>query len=133
LTLVSGNWSWINQVIDPRGVPRGLRAILFAGAIAWEALGAALFWWAAATYRGRPLAQEGAAVRACGVNLALWAAFQILDEVFMAYQPEAIHRMIFISQAVTLLLLHGLPSTSSPSAISHANGPRNIGPPPTVP
>src|SRR5919112_860352 len=79
---VSGNWRWINGVMDPLDVPRGLQAAMFAGAIAWEALGAALFWWAVASYRGRPLAQERATVAACGVNLALWTAFQVLDEVF---------------------------------------------------
>lgn len=63
-------------------------------------------------YRDRPLAQERAAVYACGVNLALWAAFQVLDEVFLAYQPEAVHRMIFVSQLATLLLLHVLPSAT---------------------
>jgi hypothetical protein len=109
---VSGNWTWINQVMDPLGVPRLLQATLFAGAFTWEALGALLFWWAVATYRGRPLAEEKAAVFACGVNLALWAAFQVLDEVFLAYQPEAVHRVIFISQIATLLLLHLLPSAT---------------------
>jgi hypothetical protein len=74
-------------------------------------LGAVLFWWAVATYRNRPLSQERAAVCACGVNLALWASFQVLDEVFMAYQPEAVHRVIFISQMVTLLTLHLLPTS----------------------
>jgi hypothetical protein len=103
---VSGNWHWIGQVMDPLGVPRGLQAALFAGAIAWEALGATLFWWAVASYRGRPLVQEKAAVAACGVNLGLWSAFQVLDEVFLAYQPEGVHRLIFVSQIATLLLLH---------------------------
>jgi hypothetical protein len=101
----SGNWRWINQVMDPLDVPRGLQAVLFAGAIGWEAVAAGLFWWAAAAYRGRPLAREPAAVRACGVNLALWAAFQVLDEVFLAYQPEGVHRAIFLNQLATLLLL----------------------------
>jgi hypothetical protein len=108
---VSGNWTWINQVMDPIGVPRLMQAALFAGAIAWEVLGAMLFWWAVATYRGRPLTEEKVAVFACGVNLALWAAFQVLDEVFLAYQPEAVHRVIFISQMATLLLLHLLPNS----------------------
>ena len=102
---VSGNWRWINQVMDPLDVPRGLQAVLFAGAIGWEAVAAGLFWWAAVVYRGRPLAREPAAVRACGVNLALWAAFQVLDEVFLAYQPEGVHRAIFLNQLATLLLL----------------------------
>jgi hypothetical protein len=114
---VSGNWHWMNQVMDPIGVPRGLQAVLFAGAITWEALAAMLFWWAVATYRGRPLAQEKATVYACGVNLALWAAFQVLDEVFIAYQPEGVHRVIFVSQIVTLLLLHLLSDTAQQPGI----------------
>ena len=108
---VSGNWPWINQTMDPLAVPRGLQALFFAGVIAWEALAAGLFWWAAAVYRGGPLARQPAVVYACGVNLALWAAFQVLDEVFMAYQPEAAHRAIFLMQLVTLLALHLLPDT----------------------
>src|SRR3954451_390547 len=96
-------------MMDPLGVPRGLQAALFAGAIAWGALGAALFWWAVASYRGRPLAQERAAVAACSVNLALWSAFQVLDEEFLAYQPEGVHRAIFVSQIATLALLHHVP------------------------
>jgi hypothetical protein len=111
----SGNWRWINQVMDPLDVPRELQAALFAGAIAWEALAAVLFWWAAAVYRGGPLSQEKATVFACGVNLALWATFQVLDEVFLAYQPEGVHRAIFLSQIATLLLLHLLPSLHTPS------------------
>ena len=106
---VSGNWHWINLVMDPLDVPRSLQAALFVGAIAWEALGAMLFWWAVASYRGRPLIQEKATVSACAVNLGLWSAFQVLDEVFLAYQPEGVHRTIFISQVATLLLLHLLP------------------------
>lgn len=106
---VSGNWPWINRVMDPVGVPRALQAFLFTGAVAWECLGALLFWWAAVSYRGRPLVREKAAVLACGVNLALWSAFQVLDEVVLAYQPEGVHRTIFISQVATLLLLHLLP------------------------
>jgi hypothetical protein len=112
LKFTSGNWRWINQVMDPLGVPRGLQAALFAGAIAWEAAAAGLFWWAAAAYRGRPLAREPAAVYACSVNLALWAAFQVLDEVFLAYQPEGVHRAIFLNQVATLLLLHLLPAAA---------------------
>jgi hypothetical protein len=103
---VSGNWGWINHVMDPLGVPRALQAFQFVGVIAWEALGALLFWRAVATYRGRPLAQESPAVLACGVNLALWAAFQVLDEVFLAFEPEAVHRVIFLGQLATLILLH---------------------------
>jgi hypothetical protein len=99
---------------DPLGVPRGRQAVFFAGAIAWEALAAMLFWGAAVTYRDRPLVQERATVYASGANLALWAAFQVLDEVFLAYQPEGVHRAIFLSQLITLLLLHLLTDPAPP-------------------
>jgi hypothetical protein len=102
----SGNWRWINQTMDPLGVPQWLQAALFAGAIAWEIVAAVLFWRAFVAYRGRSLAQETETILACGVNLALWAAFQVLDEVFLAYQPERTHRAIFISQIATLVLLY---------------------------
>ena len=109
LKFVSGNWQWINQVMDPLGVPRGLQAVLFVSVIGWEALAARLYWCSVVMYHGRPLTQEKATICACGVNLGLWAAFQVLDEVFMAYKPEAVHRVIFINQVLTLLLLHLLP------------------------
>src|SRR5215469_18126862 len=73
---VSGNWQWINQVMDPLGIPRGLQTVLFAGVIGWGALAAILYWCAVVMYRGRPLTQEKVSIWACGVNLALWAAFQ---------------------------------------------------------
>ena len=44
------------------------------------------------------------------VNLALWAAFQVLDEVFLAYQPEQVHRAIFLNQIATIVLLAVLPN-----------------------
>lgn len=108
---VSGNWQWINQAMDPLGIPRALQGLMFGSAIAWETLGAVLFWRALFAYRGRPLTQEKPALQACGVNLALWAAFQVLDEVFMTYQAEAVHRIIFGSQIVTILLLQLSPAT----------------------
>jgi hypothetical protein len=107
---VSGNWQWINQTMDPLGVPRAVQAFLFAGVIAWEGLAAILFGWAFTSYRNRPLIQETATIWACGVNLALWAAFQVLDEVFLAYQPEDVHRGIFGNQILTLLMLYLLPT-----------------------
>lgn len=110
---VSGNWQLINQTMDPLGVPRALQAFMFAGVIVWEGLAAILFWRAFAAYRNRPLIQERMALVACGVNLALWAAFQVLDEVFLAYQPEGVHRVIFISQILTLLMLYLLPTQES--------------------
>lgn len=73
VAFVSGNWPWINPVMDPLGVPRIVQAFLFLGAMAWEALAALLHWRALARREGRPLVQEPATVWACTVSLALWA------------------------------------------------------------
>jgi hypothetical protein len=117
---VSGNWHWINQTMDPLGVPRWSQAGFFASAIAWECLASVLFWRALAAYRGGPLAEETETLLACGVNLALWAAFQVLDEVFLAYQPEGTHRAIFVSQIATVVLLY-FPPSESRKAFDHAS------------
>lgn len=85
---VSGNWQWINQVMDPLGAPRGLQAVLFVSVIGSEALAATLYWCAVVMYRGRPLTQEKATICACGVNLGLWAPFQVLDEVLWRTNPR---------------------------------------------
>jgi hypothetical protein len=118
---VSGNWPWINQVMDPLAVPRAVQGFLFLGVMAWEALAAALYWRALARYEGRPLVREPAALWACAASLALWGAFQVLDEVFLAYQTEGAHRSIFVSQMATILLLLLLPAT--PSAADRSASP----------
>jgi hypothetical protein len=110
----SGNWQWINQVMDPLAVPRALQGAFFAGAILWEGVAAVLFWRAVIVYRGRSIGQEHAALAACAVNLALWAAFQVLDEVFLAYQPEQVHRAIFLNQIATIILLAVLSAMGGP-------------------
>jgi hypothetical protein len=111
VTFVSRNWRAINTVMDPLAVPRAMQSLLFAGVIAWEALAAGLYWRALARYRGRPLVAEPAALLATVVNLGLWGAFQVLDEVVFAYAPENVHRSIFVSQMVTILVLQLVPST----------------------
>ena len=112
----SGNWAWIGQTMNPLGVPVLLQAVMFVGVIAWEAAAAIAFWVAFARFRDRPLAAETVAVAACILNLSLWAAFEILDEVFLAYNPEGVHRAIFANMILTTLALYVLPAgTATPS------------------
>ena len=107
----SQNFGWIQETMQPLGVPLGVETFLFFGVIGWEVLAAVLFWRATASYRNRPLVHEHMTIIVCGVNLALWCAFQVLDEVFLAYQPEGVHRVIFANQILTLLMLQLLPTT----------------------
>ncbi len=76
-----------------------MQAILFAGVVVWEGLGAVLLW--------RPT--DAAFV----VTLALWGAFVLAEEIFLAYVVEATHLRLFIAQLVTLLVIHLLPDGSA--------------------
>jgi len=106
---VSGNWEWINQTMNPLDVPIALQAFLFAGVIVWEMLCAILFLVACARFRNRTLVEEKESLWACAVALALWCAFQVLDEAFLAYGPESVHRVIFIETILTMMSLQLMP------------------------
>jgi hypothetical protein len=106
---VSGNWEWINQTMNPLGVPIALQAFLFAGVIVWEMLCAILFFVACVRFRSRTLVEEKESLWACAGALALWCTFQVLDEAFLAYDPERVHRMILIETILTMMFLQLVP------------------------
>src|SRR5215470_7640817 len=110
---VSGNWEWINRTMNPLGVPIMLQAFLFAGVIAWQLLCAILFFIACSRFRDRRLVEETASLWACAVALALWSAFQVLDEAFLAYDPESVHRVIFIEAILTIMFLQLMPTENT--------------------
>ena len=110
---VSGNWQWINQTMNPLGVPIAMQAFLFAGAIVWEMLCAILFFVAWARFRNRTLVEEKESLWACAVALVLWCAFQVLDEAFLAYDPESVHRVIFIETILTMMFLQLMPTENT--------------------
>ena len=109
---VSGNWQWINDTMNPIGVPMWIQGFLFGGVLLWEALCVGLFIATVLGFRGRPLSQEKYALWATGVALALWCAFQVLDEVFLAYDPEAVHRVIFLETIATMFFMQFMPGDS---------------------
>jgi hypothetical protein len=47
------------------------------------------------------------------VALALWCAFQVLDEAFLAYDAESVHRVIFIEAILTMIFLQLMPREST--------------------
>jgi len=95
--------------MNPLGVPIALQAFLFTGVIVWEMLCAILFFIACARFRNRTLVEEQDSLWACAVALALWCAFQVLDEVFLAYDPESVHRVIFIETTLTMIFFQWMP------------------------
>lgn len=105
----SGNWAFLVETTRVYDTPDWLRAILFAGVVAWEGLGTLLLWRAFGASLGDGLADRRPTDAAFVVNLALWAAFVLADELFLVYGVEATHLRLLIAQLVTLLAIHLLP------------------------
>jgi len=101
-TFASGNWELMLKVTGVHATPVAIVGVLFLGAIAWEAVAAVLFWraWAAGGRGG---------LVAFTVSLALWAAFTLADEVFVAHNLEATHLRLFGVQLLSVLALRLLP------------------------
>lgn len=94
----SHNFNLMIKVTAIYHLPEWTVAALFCGVIGWQAAGT----WAYSRAATKPSA-GGQILSAFGVNLALWAAFMIADEVFLAYPMENVHRAVFTAQLLTLI------------------------------
>jgi hypothetical protein len=104
----SGNYSEMIKVSNIYHTPHWIIAWLFCGVIVWQAIGA----WSyarAARSAGSPFEDSNVNL-ALAINVALWAAFTIADEVFLTYGIENTHRSIFAAQLLTLLVIWSLPA-----------------------
>ena len=108
----SGNVAAIAQVTAVYQTPAAISTLLFGAVVAWEGLNAGLFWWAVKRSRsmrdGRYREVNTAFIAATG----LWAAFMVMDEIFLAYRVAAFeqtHRSIFIAVLVSFLVIRLLP------------------------
>jgi hypothetical protein len=101
-TFSSGNWELMLKVTAVHATPVAIVGVLFLGVIAWEAFAGLLFWraWIAGGRGG---------IVAFVVGLALWGAFVLADELFLAYTVEAAHLRLFGLQLLSVLALRLLP------------------------
>jgi hypothetical protein len=98
----SGNYNLMTKVTAIYHTPEWIVGALFCGVLAWQAAGA----WSyirAAINRSAGASPSKEVLSAFGINLALWAAFMVADEVFLAYPMENVHRAVFIAQLITLI------------------------------
>ncbi|MBI4382295.1 MAG: hypothetical protein HY574_14040 [candidate division NC10 bacterium] len=111
----SGNYLFMVKVTNIYNTPESMVAILFSGVVIWEGLGALLFWRSFREFNGVNGSGLTTVYTAFGVSLALWAAFVIADEIFVAYKTanvEGTHMSVFASQLISLLVLRLLPDES---------------------
>ena len=105
----SGNYALMVETTQKYHTPLWLNAMLFFGVILWQGCSALLFWSAFSAFQGVHQPGGHTLYQAFPVSLALWAAFIIIDELFLAYETEDTHLRVFTAQAISLLLLVLLP------------------------
>lgn len=105
----SGNYALLVETTKKYRPPPWLNAMLFGGIILWQGCAALLFWCALSVFQGLHRPGENVLYAAFLVSLALWAAFIVADEIFLAYETEDTHLRVFTAQAISLLVLALLP------------------------
>ena len=106
-SFASGNYAFMREVTAVHGAGPWLTNALFAGVLVWEGLAFWLHGRAVVLFRDPGCRRP--AVVAFAVSLALWSAFILADEVFIAYAVEATHMRLFVAELVSLLVVLLLP------------------------
>ena len=109
-TYTSGNFALVLSVVQARGTPVWIAAMLFAGVMLWEGLCAGLFWRAALGFRGDG-ASRALAITAFASSVALWAAFCVTVEAFIAFEKisEGVFQTLLGTNLLSLLAVCLLP------------------------
>lgn len=105
---LSGNYVAVAKVISIYSLPDFCLNLLFSLDILIQGACALLFYLAALSFWRR---KELPTLThyAFGLSMALWAAFILMDEAFIAYAYEGTHLRLFAFELLTLLTLHELP------------------------
>ncbi|CAN5189815.1 hypothetical protein BH23GEM2_BH23GEM2_09810 [soil metagenome] len=104
---VSGNYALVERVTRIYAVPAAGVALLYVGVLLWQAATAGLFWRAFGAWRGGTAPDARIVNTAFAAGLGLWAAFILVDELFIAYEIaglEATHVALLSAQLLSLLV-----------------------------
>jgi hypothetical protein len=96
----SGNYPFLRRTTDVYSTPAAIDIVLFCGVVVWEALAAGLWW--------RAIGDRTHVYAAATVTLALWVAFIVADEIFLAYDVEETHWRLFIALVASVLAVRVL-------------------------
>jgi hypothetical protein len=110
---VSGNFQLIFSVVHVYRMPEWLAALLFTGATLVEGVCAALFWQAVVRFQGVNSPTLALAITAFAISIALWAAFAVSVETFIAFEKvsEGTFHTLLSANLLSLLAICLLPDT----------------------
>jgi hypothetical protein len=106
----SQNFALVTRAVSTYRPPPWLPGLLFCGVILWQFLAALLFARAFLASLTAHALVWSPVNTAFATGIALWAAFMIADEIFVEYNNERSHIMLFAAQLITLVGLHLLPA-----------------------
>lgn len=108
-TFVSGNFTFVQNVLSIYKLPTVVAEILFVGVLFLEGLIALFFWKAFLTFSPGQPARLIWVNRAFTLSAGLWAAFLVTEEIFIAYLYEQSHLLLFLAQLICLMMIHAIP------------------------
>lgn len=100
----SHNYALIQGVVSIYHLPIDIVTFMFVGILGLEFVICLCFWIALFSYRNG----LGWVNKAFTLGVSLWALFLISEEIFIAYQFETGHLILFIAQLVSLIAIHYL-------------------------
>jgi hypothetical protein len=106
----SDNFQAVAQAISLSRAPRWLAALLFTGVVLWQLAAVLLFGCALLSSLKLGSLDMAAINAAFAVGLSFWAGLMIADEIFLRYEVESWHALLFLAQLVTWMSLYVLPS-----------------------
>lgn len=105
----SGNYALLDKALHIYPVSLTFQNTLFICDIFVQGLSAVLFFVATFLFWQQDRAMWRWINFAFALSISLWGVFLLMEEIFIAYSYEAVHRGLFIFELMTLLAIHILP------------------------
>ncbi|MEZ4773223.1 MAG: hypothetical protein R3D00_08570 [Bacteroidia bacterium] len=112
ISFASGNYDLVARVTAIYSTPAWMVALMFVGLLLWELLAGLLFFRAWHWLKDPTRARSGS-ITAFTFSIALWCAFILADEFFVAFEVgnlESTHMRILVAEVVCLLAVEGVRS-----------------------
>jgi hypothetical protein len=106
----SDNYQAIVQAAQVYRAPQWLAGFLFTGVVLWQLIAVALFGCALVSSFTLGALDFASMNSAFAVGVGFWAALMIADEIFLRYENESWHALLFIAQLATWMSFYVLPS-----------------------
>ncbi|MDX2248014.1 MAG: hypothetical protein SF052_14610 [Bacteroidia bacterium] len=115
IAFASGNYDLVARVTAIYSTPAWLVALMFVGLLVWELLAGILFF-RAWRWQNDPARARSGSLTAFTFSIALWCAFILADEFFIAFEVgnlESTHIRLLVAEVVCLLAVDSIANTVS--------------------